>query len=447
MVAMAGVLALASLVPEPDLAPGRIEDLRRARPVAAFIVERLRPAAVARSPAFLLLPGMVFFSTAWSVMERIGQELRRRRGRALEPLERFRVRRELDARQPPEVALAAARDQVERSGLRIQASRREDQEGHLLVASRGPLGFVGSIVFHFGLLLVLVGVAVSSATRANAELMLVEGFPVELGPEAVVHATRPTAFETLRGTKVSIRDFAAEFTRGFQPVDFASVFEVTQGGARREEVVRVNEPVWLEDFQLTLHRYGFAPELVVTNRLGHEILAGASILTVLPPGTEDALALPDGSELRIALFPDHFLRGGKDASRSLAAVNPVLGVRWVRTGAEVRRARVGVGGEADLGDIRVSFPALRYWADFLVGRDLGLWWIAFGAGLVSLGLGARFLFDPQTIHITATPRRGGTSLVVSVSARYFPALNEERAERLCGRIVERLGAELRSEPA
>jgi hypothetical protein len=438
MLAMAGLLALSSLVPEVELAPGRRDALRRRRPVAVFLVERLRPERVVRSPAFLALAAWIFAATAWSVVTRVGAEVRRRRLRPAPRPERFRVARALEVGGSPEATALAVREELRRRRYRLEPVGGDPAT---VVATRGSAGFAGSIAFHVGILVVMVGVALSARTRVNGEVMLVEGFPAALGPGTVARATREDALLPLVGTIASVRDFTATYERGFQPVDFAAVVDLRRTPAPpRAEVVRVNEGVTTDGFQLTLHRYGFAPELEVTGADGRRLADGVAILRLVPPGTEDRLALADGTELSLALYPDHVERGGITATRSMYPVAPVLAVRHLVGGAEMARGRVGRGEAAVIGAVRVSFPSLRYWADFMLGRDAGLPWIAVGGALIALGLGVRFLVDPQVVRAAASPSGHGTRLDLLVTARYFPALNAERARALLERLAGTLHA-------
>jgi len=435
MLAMASILALASLVPPRDLARDRVEEARRIRPVAVFLVEMLRPEEVSRSPAFLGLAGLVFFSTAWSVGERLRAEFRRRR-RQVEPgLERFRARRSLDLVASPGAVADALRAILARTGYLVEAPALE---GGRVVASRGVVGFAGSIVFHVGILVTMVAVGVSAQTRFNAEVLLVEGNAQPLVPGVIVGATRPELARGLAGTSLRIRDFQAEYQGGFGHADFAALFEILgPDGARRAEVVRVNQPVEVDGFQFTLYRYGFAPGLHVQGD-GRALANGLAILRVIPPGTEDGLPLADGSELRLSLYPDFVRHGPVRTSRSMVPVAPLLAVRHLVAGRETAAGEVRLGETARLGALAVSFPELRYWADFQMGRDQGLPWFAIGTALVAVGLGLRFLFDPQTLRFDLSPTPGGVRVDLVASARYFPALNDERAGRLAGALAARL---------
>jgi cytochrome c biogenesis protein ResB len=84
---------------------------------------------------------------------------------------------------------------------------------------------------------------------------------------------------------------------------------------------------------------------------------------------------------------------------------------------------------------RVAFDDLALWADFLVGRDPGLPWFAAGALLGILGLVARFARSEQAWQVALRAAGEGADVDVTISARYFPALLEERAERIAAALV------------
>ncbi|MBI5527435.1 MAG: cytochrome c biogenesis protein ResB [Deltaproteobacteria bacterium] len=429
MAAMAITLALAALVPEHDLADSvELRALRRERPLAAFIAENLRPDHVARSPVFLALPALVFVSTLISIIGRVRGEVRRRRARGDAALERFRHRVTVESPLSPDDAIEAA--------ARALASARFDlsRDGFRLGGSRGAAGFAGSIAFHAGILVTLIGVSISGLTRANGEVLAVEGFPKALSPGEILRTARHDDFRALDGTILGVRDFTAGFSRGVDPVDYAVVVGVRGDGAEGERVVRVNQPFSVEGFQFTLHRYGYAPDLVVTGADGREAAAGTVVLRVVPPGTEDALPLPGGARLVVALYPDHATRDGFPGSRGMTPINPFIAFRVERDRAVVGSGTVVRGGRSEAGGVKVAFNGLRYWVSFVVSRDLGLPWFAIGSALIAAGLAARFLFYPEAVRVDAEVAGAGSALTVTLSARYFPALNAERAGRLASVI-------------
>src|SRR5512140_108963 len=123
MLAMAAVLALASLVPEPDLAdPARLAALEAKRPILIHLFRSLRPDRIAASPAFLVLPALVFASTAYSIITRVRAELaRRRRGQGASAARmRFRVVRTREVAAPIDAVVEAARRTIARSGFALR---------------------------------------------------------------------------------------------------------------------------------------------------------------------------------------------------------------------------------------------------------------------------------------------------------------------------------------
>src|SRR5512133_948977 len=154
---LAVLLALAALVPDPE----RAADLAGRQPWLASLLERLRPAEVARSPVVVALAAWVAAAIVASMVTRIRAHLRGPRDGELPPLERFKVERRL--------RVAASLDDAERR-VRAAARRAGFPPGAALGGARGGFGFWGSVAFHAGLLLVLLGVVLSARARFGGEL-------------------------------------------------------------------------------------------------------------------------------------------------------------------------------------------------------------------------------------------------------------------------------------
>jgi hypothetical protein len=283
------------------------------------------------------------------------------------------------------------------------------------------------MAFHAGLVVVLAGVVLSATGRFTGEAVLVEGFPLEAVPETFLRAEPPAALAALRGVRLGVSDVAATYAEGDRLVDVSAVLHVERRGRPPErQFVSVNVPVDVGPFQLTLHAYGFAPEVVATDPAGRVRAEGTLALRLLPPGTEDSLVLDDG-ELRFRLFPagDPAARGGGSPVPS----RPVLAFRWYQRGALVAAGRVEPGGEAIAAGYRVRFPRFVYWADLLVGRDPGVPWFTAGALLGIAGLALRLAFHERTAEVEVVPAGDAVEVRLTVSARWFPALLRERADR------------------
>lgn len=430
MAVTAALLVLASFAPDPG--EPSFEDLRRRAPLRARLLERLEPRRLTTSPAFLVLPGYIALAVAASMWQRTAARLRSRRGPA--DVERFAARRTITLPEPPDAAAERVREALKAAGF------PRPRAGGELHGERGALGFAGSMAFHAGLLATLAGVGLTAVGRFGGEVVLTEGFPVRLGPATVRAAVPPEGAARLRGLTVAVKDVSVEFApQARQAVpdsrtgltEVSAVLEAERDGVPRERLfLSVNAPATIDAHQLSIHRYGFAPELRVVDPEGRVRADAVAVLQVIPPGTEDAVPLGGGDELRLRFYPDWAPRGSEPASRSPIPVQPVLAWRWLRDGREVASGIVPRGGEAEVAGHRVAFPSLRYWLELLVSRDPGLPWFALGAFLAIGGLAVRFTWHEQAWRATLRPHGERTRLDLVLSARYFPALLEERAERV-----------------
>lgn len=314
---------------------------------------------------------------------------------------------------------------------------RRSGSGRLEVA-RGTRGFHGSILFHVGLLLILGGVVLSARTRLHAEAILAEGFRLPFVRAALRDVRSPQPFQGLPGIELEMRDFVAEYSSAGTPVDFSAVLSVTENGVRRlEEIVRVNDPFHFRGYQLTLHRYGFAPDLVARAPDGRVVLDGVSVLQLLPPGREDSLPLEGGGALRVALYPDFATEWGRPGTRSLNPSRPVVAYTWTDdTGTDLAKGLVGKGETSTVAGRSVTFQALSYWGGFYVARDAGLWLFALGGLASSLGLALRLAYPDQSLVVETTACDGGTRVHIVARTRFFPALYEEQVERAVERVKE-----------
>ncbi len=423
MAALAGLLALASMASEIE--PERLEELRARKPVRVWVFERLHPEKLTRSPLFLALPGFIGLSVCASMVQRGRGWWRARSAGGPPRLERFVARRFVTTRVPPAEAAARLNGALRPAVFPPATGERLELHG-----SRGQAGFAGSMIFHAGLLVMLAGVSVSALGRFQGEMVLPEGEPMPL-EAAMLRASPPEALAALAGTWVGVNQVAVEFAKGSQMTDASAVMEVRRpGGPAERQVVSVNVPARLGDFQVTLNRYGFAPEIEAADPSGRTRAAGLAVVRVIPPGTEDSVALDGGGELKLAFYPDFAVVDGKPMSRTAQPLAPVLAFRWIEGGREVAAGRVARGSVTEVAGHRVAFPALRYWADFLLARDPGLVWFALAAGLIVAGLAVRFFWYEQSWRATLEPAGMGTRVDLALSSRYFPAFLERRADDL-----------------
>ncbi len=423
MAALAALLALASIASEVE--PEGLEELRARKPVRVWVLERLHPEKLTRSPLFLALPGFIGLAVFASMVQRGRGWWRARSTGGPHRLERFVARRAITMRLPPAEAAARLEAALRRAWLPPASGGPLELHG-----SRGQAGFAGSMIFHAGLLVMLGGLSASALGRFQGEMVLPEGEPMPL-EAAVLRASSPEALAPLAGTWIGVNQVVIEFAKGSQMTEASAIMEVRRpGGPAERQVVIVNVPARLGEFQVTLNRYGFAPEIEASDPSGRTRAAGLAVVRVIPPGTEDSVALDGGGELKLAFYPDFAVVDGKPVSRTAKPVAPVLAFRWIEGGQVVAAGSVARGSVAEVAGYRVAFPALRYWADFLLARDPGLVWFALAAGLIVAGLAVRFFWYEQSWRATLDPAGASTRVDLALSSRYFPAFLERRADDL-----------------
>lgn len=431
--ATAALLALATLVPDPS--EPAFEAMRQRHPLRAAVLERLDLGRLTRSPAFLVLPGFIGLSVAASMWQRTRARLRSQRDGPVR-LERFVVRRTVRVRGDATAAAARIEEALARAGFPRAAVASGPVERH---GDRGALGFAGSMLFHAALLVTLSGIALSAIGRFTGELLLTEGFAAAVDAGSMVSASPPEGLRGLTGVRLTARDVAVEYVRDADRVpssrsgmvEIGAVLDVERDGAPPVRTsVGVNAPASVVGYQLSLHRYGFAPEVGAVDPAGRVRADAIALLEVLPPGVEDTVALDGGGELRLSLYPDFVLRDGRPTSRSARDVRPVLAWRWLEGGRVVAAGRVERGGESDVGGYRVAFPSLQHWVGLVVSKDPGLPWFAAGALLGVAGLTLRLVGHERAWTASLRAHGSATDVEVALSARYFPALLAERADRV-----------------
>lgn len=420
---LAGLFAISSFVPDRD---GR-DEIRTRRPALANVFDGLAPERLAQSPLVLGLTSFVALGVAASIVTRIRARVRSAGPKEAEQ-ERFRAEIEVVVPESGEAAWARVREVLRANGFRA---------GDRPEGASGSTGFWGSMAFHAGLLVLLGGIVASALGRFHGEIVLTETAPVRVSADTMLFAVPVEKIGALAGTVLEVEDVLASYRSGTHLTDVSAVLAYqTPGGGAGRRFVSVNVPVDVGEHQVALHRYGFAPVITATRPDGTAALDGVAVLRVLPPGTEDSLVIDAGGVLRVRFYPDFAGGSGPPASRTLDPVRPVLAWRWYERGELVASGEVARGERQVVNGYELAFPELLRWASFVVGRDPGIPWFAAGAFLSIAGLAARLAGHERAWRAELTPAGERTRVRLTLSARYFPALLREKAERMARTFAE-----------
>lgn len=162
----------------------------------------------------------------------------------------------------------------------------QDPSGvHWVAAEKGYLRETGNLVFHFSLILILVGVAVGGlfGWRGNVIVREGEGFSNTL-----------TQYDAWGGGRLSSADSLPEFSFTLESFDVEFERENSQEGAPRlfeanmvvdrpgvegstKHLVEVNEPLIIDSAKVFLVGHGYAPHLIVRDSQGTVVLDDAVV--------------------------------------------------------------------------------------------------------------------------------------------------------------------------
>lgn len=382
-----------------------------------------RITTITTSPYFLVLPLLIFASILFCTLNRV-----RTRSARAPAVSAFQVKRVIDLDPQHDISDVAA-----------HLSRRwtlvEKVEGSLVLTTGGR-GFRGSMLFHAGLLLMLIAATLTAVTLFSAELLLTQGLPLPLGREGFLKIWRePLIAPAFPDGEIALDEFKAVFKDERFPVDYVARVRTSDDSGERSADVRVNDPLKVGQIQYTLDNYGYAPEFTIKNRTGELIFEGYVSL-VLRKENEDYFDIP-GTDMRlfVRLFPDFVMTGTGPSTRSEELNNPVLGLRLTKGIETVRGKLLKMGKTVEIGDIQVAAGELRPWAHFGAARDMGQPVLFASIIIMTGGLLLRFYYYEKWLRVTLD----NTRVEVAGYSRYFPALFKGEVERIADELSEIYG--------
>lgn len=377
-------------------------------------------ADIATSPFFLVIPAFIFLSVLLCTLDR----LRKRKIKAPHG-SAFLIKRSAVLPLPEAVKYLEGKGWAPFEG-------REDS----IFMVKGENGFWGSMVFHAGLLILIISAVITGATLFSASLLLIEGLPTPLGKEGFLTiGKQPLVPVTYPAGTVTMERFEAVFKDERFPVDFAAHLKLEDAKGERDVAVRVNDPLILGGLQYTMDKYWFAPAFRVEDVASGRVLfdGHVSLLPLLELDSEDFFDVPGtGYRIYVRFFPDFEMTDKGSRTRSKIPKNPVFGMRLVDDkGREVERGKlVRLGKTLYMGGLGIKATELRYWAHFGVIRDHGQPLIALSVIVMVAGLVIRFVRHEKWLMVTGK----GEGTEIAGYSRYFPALFEGEVERIADGI-------------
>jgi len=302
---------------------------------------------------------------------------------------------------------------------------RVDQYAEGIRFSRGRFGVWGSLIFHVGLVALIVGAIVSRVTGFSGSIALTEGESQEISLSGLQNTQAGILSPSLdEGKRIHLQRFDPRHGLGssWAPASWIAVHaeEMSVGG-----VVHVNQAVFTDEYQIhQSDAWGYSPEVILMQ--GEEVIFHGFVRLAWPAGDtgkphHDEIDLPDGSRLELALFPTLDRRASELRSLGNESIDPVLQLRVQKQDEPAQEYLLNEGRAGTVAGITAVFPSLRRWSQIDIGSDHGLSILLAGCILIVVGLAIRLLFVRKTIWIRIIEDREGLSITLCGRSEKYPA--------------------------
>lgn len=426
------LILLSNLLPKPAfMGKTEVERLKRERPLLYALSVKGGIQGLARSPYFQVIPAFIFLSVTVCTLRRLRAELDRR--------EREPLPRELSISHTVTLPAGGTNSEGVDSVLRRGGWRVLTMDG-VLYGRKGERGIWGSIGFHFGMDVALIGILVSAATGLDGRVMLTEGFPVDMPKD--IKGVRKTDVPDFPLREMTLESFTPVFEEGFPVLYESKLVAVDRYERLKSYTLGVNRPLDLEGYKFIFTKAGYSPRFRLSKKDGFSIDTVANLLISMPGEIDYFDIQGSGIRMRVEMFPDFYEEDGVPKTRGKVPVNPVLFVEMERGGKMLGRGFLHKGKAVSFDDYTLEFVELRHWAELVVSRDNGVPIIIVGFVLIAGGLCVRFILNERHLWIIMNEAEGILMLKVGGRARFFPALFEEELRRLVEEIEEQVKVEV-----
>jgi len=501
LILLAAGAAVGSLLPQIPNSPQRVASYQLAHPFFGALFLRAGFFDVFGSWWFVLILTLLFVSLIACLIPRSRAMLRTIRQRPIQAreIDAFPQYRELRVPAEPVAAAATARTVLRRHGYRVAVAA----DGRAVAAEKGTLREVGSLVFHWAFLVLLVAVIVGKGTGYVGHATIVEG---QTWTDAAFNYDgdlRTGRFSSGSHTGIGIKllDYSDAFRQSGVPMDFTSKVELLNPGGTlaRTDTVTINHPVSFDGVRIFQFGFGWAPVVTITDRgatilhgpvvMGQNAQPGDNPLTVPWIGFVKLPTLRPQVAIKLELYPDSVayfagliagvpqpMTQAKDPFMRYSLwkgklLDPSLSGLDTRFMHQVATGGIGRGWTVDLArgcvssgasssglpsqlagtvcpsgvgsGLTMSFPQLRQYSRLQISRDTTVPWVLAAAILILAGLVAAMYSSRRKVWVRAEPKDAGS--VVQIGG--FALQRKDRFEEAFPKLVEDLDAAIAKIPA
>ncbi len=458
------LLALAaipgSLIPQQKVDASAVAAFRSAHPSLAPWFDRLGMFSVYTSPWFSAVYLLLMVSLIGCFIPRLrlyAKATRARPPKAPRNLARF-------SSFDSYVTDATPGDVSERARSLLSAQRRrvdvyEDGSGGVVVAAeKGYLREAGNLVFHFAVLVVLVGLAITSLYGFKGGVAVVQG---ESFSNTLIQYDDFSPGGRFRSSQLAPFSFKVDtFSAAYKPTepgrgtplhfDAGLTVRDQPGATPYRYDLRVNHPLQVDGTSVFLVGHGYAPVITVRDGKGNIAYSGPVVFLPLD-GTFTSYGVvkaPDAQPTQLGLEGYFFPTGAVDQTNHPVSIFPGLGnpvISFVayhgnlgldsgvpqsvyvldkkhlktydRANGRPKVLLLKVGDSARLKDGSVRFDGVRPWVKLQISHSPGKLVPLSGVLLAIAGLLGSLFIRPRRTWVRATPGAGGTLVEIAVLDR------------------------------
>ncbi|SEC32223.1 cytochrome c biogenesis protein [Nocardioides exalbidus] len=464
------LLALAaipgSVIPQENINSLAVTTWRDDHPRLAPIWDRLDLFSVYGSVWFSAIYILLMISLVGCIIPRLfvyARALRAKPPKAPRNLLRLPESTSYTTDEDPDVVLARAAKVLRRRRFRVVGPEAGTATGDSAVsAERGHLREAGNLLFHFAVLVVLVGVAAGSLFGYKGGVILLNGkdygFSNNLSQYddfAPGNLFDPSVMEPFSFTITDFDvDWITEGARVGMARDFVAHLDyTTEPGAQTEKYdLKVNHPLSIGGTDIFLIGHGYAPVVTIRDGDGNITKSGPAVFLPINAQTFESFgvikapfAKPEQLGLEGTFYPTFALGEDADGNLSMpasvfgAAGNPLLSLQvWTgdvgvddggassvyvldksnatqltKANGQPFRMDLRPGDTVNLPDGlgSVTFDGLQRWNKIQVSRTPGTMVALTGVVAALLGLLGSLFVRPRRAWVRARRRDDGTTLV------------------------------------
>jgi cytochrome c biogenesis protein ResB len=321
----------------------------------------------------------------------------------------------------------------------------------------------GTLVFHFSLLPIILGVFVSLGASFYGMAVVTEGQSFS-AQEDNYSSPSQGQLEKLRNR---IPNFSFKLER-INPVFWENKLlftdlsaEVAYPAETQEHYseIKLNSPLFVNGTFLELAGFGYSPYFILKNKDGKTIGESYVNLSIFPSGAEDYFQVPGlPYEIHVILWSDHVVEDGKPNSKSYNLINPLYTVYVLKDknpgqipsesappqGSPENKQLVTKGDFKPGQEIRfdgytLTLPDIRYYGQFRVIYDPGLIFVFGGFMMMVLGICWRYFLYRRQVWAIIETTSSGALLHLAGTSDYFRESFTEELENLRERVLGRGG--------